>query len=121
MNQKKDLEILLDLDGIVIEQLGGYWTKFAVYKLVSPTIERPHGIRYSLTLHNRYGHRILGFDNAHAVKIAKNNEYQKTYDHQHRYPEDSGVPYQFIDTQQLLKDFWFEVDIALKKLGIEEE
>ncbi len=28
----------------------------------------PHGIRYALTLHDRYGTRLLGFDNAHAVK-----------------------------------------------------
>jgi len=31
----------------------------------------PHGIRYSLTLHDKYGARVLGYDNAHAVKPPK--------------------------------------------------
>jgi len=29
--------------------------------------ERPHGLHYSLTLHNEDSERVLGFDNAHAV------------------------------------------------------
>ena len=28
MTQNKDIDTLLDLDGIIIEQTGGYWTKF---------------------------------------------------------------------------------------------
>jgi hypothetical protein len=60
MTHNRDIDTLLDLDGIVIEQLGGYWAKFEVKKLIDSTEERPHGIRYSLTLHDRYGSRILG-------------------------------------------------------------
>ncbi len=33
--------------------------------------EVPHEIRYALTLHEPYGKRILGYDNAHAVKPPK--------------------------------------------------
>ena len=62
------IETLLDLDGVIIEQAGGCWTKFEVRQIAQPTEERPHAIRYSLTLHDRYGERIMGFDNAHAVK-----------------------------------------------------
>lgn len=113
---------MLDLDGIVIEQAGGYWTKFEVRKLVDSTEERPHGIRYSLTLHDRNGTRILGFDNAHAVKSRKRGRFhgQRTYDHCHRHAKDEGIPYEFIDAHQLLKDFWTEVDKILKKLEFEE-
>jgi hypothetical protein len=31
---------------------------------VEPDEHVPHGIRYALTLHDRYGTRLLGYDNA---------------------------------------------------------
>ena len=52
MNNKFNaIETLLNLDGVVIEQAGGHWTKFEVREVLK-TDEIPHGIRYSLTLHN---------------------------------------------------------------------
>ena len=62
-------DTLLDLDGemFVIDPVGKHWVKFEV-KQVAPTPERPHGLKYSLTLHNDAGERLVGFDNAHAVK-----------------------------------------------------
>lgn len=121
MIRKKDIDTLLDLDGIVIEQLGGYWTKFEAQQLDNSTEERPHGIRYSLTLHDQHGNRVMGFDNAHAVKSGKKGRHQgrKTHDHYHRHAKDEGIPYEFTDAHQLLKDFWTEVDKMLKKFGIE--
>jgi len=69
VSQKTDhgLENLLALDGdaYVIHE-SGYWVKFEV-KCVRPSKERPHGIRYSLTLHGPNNGRLIGFDNAHAV------------------------------------------------------
>ena len=123
MARGQDIDILLDLDGVIIEQAGGCWTKFEVRRISQPTEEIPHGIRYSLTLHDRHGERMMGFDNAHAVKSRKKRKYQgrKTYDHRHRYAADEGVPYEFVDGHQLLKDFWLEVDITLRALGLEEE
>lgn len=120
--KKYGVEALLDLDGIVIEQTGGHWTKFEVRE-VSKTEEIPHGIRYSLTLHDRNGKRIMGFDNAHAVKGGKKGKHRdrKTFDHRHRHPEDEGIFYLFIDAHQLLKDFWLEVDKILDSLGFERE
>lgn len=122
MTYRSDINTLLDLDGTIIEQRDGYWTKFKVKKLVNPTEERPHGIRYSLTLHDPQGNRVIGFDNAHAVKSKKSGRYrrQKTYDHWHRNIKDEGVSYAFIDAHKLLKDFWIQVDKTLEKLGIEE-
>lgn len=116
------MDTLLELDGLIIEQNGGYWTKFEVQKLLHPTKERPHGIRYSLSLHDRYGTRVMGFDNAHPVKPGKKYQASRKlcYDHHHRRANDKGIPYQFVDAHQLLKDFWEEVDKTLKKLGIED-
>lgn len=61
------LENLLMLNGEVFPMDNGYWTKFDVWR-VPVSNQMPHGIRYSLTLHDRNNTRILGYDNAHAVK-----------------------------------------------------
>lgn len=53
------LETLLDLNGVIIQQEKGYWVKFEVSQ-TPVTKERPHGLRYSLTLHDKYGKRIMG-------------------------------------------------------------
>jgi hypothetical protein len=55
---------------------------------VDATEEIPHAIRYSLTLHDPYGKRILGCDNAHLVKPPKKFKYAgriMAYDHRHRH------------------------------------
>ena len=79
----------------------------------------PHGIRYSLTLHDKYGKRILGYDNSHAVKLPKKFKYvgqRLAYDHQHRHASDKGVPYEFKDASQLLSDFFAEVDKVIEEM-----
>jgi hypothetical protein len=44
------LAFLLEFDGRVHWLEEGYWLKFEVRR-VEPTPERPHGLRYALTLH----------------------------------------------------------------------
>ena len=60
--QKHDpaLDTLLDLDGLtlVVDPEGGHWVKFVVTR-VPATAEKPHGLDYSLTLHERSGERLL--------------------------------------------------------------
>lgn len=119
MRDNNQIDTLLDLDGIIIEQVGGYWTKFEVRKIEEVTEGIPHGIRYSLTLHNKHGERIVGFDNAHAIRISK-KELSTAYDHFHRYSNNNAVPYKFIDPYQLIKDFWLEVDKTLEILGVKK-
>ena len=106
------------MDGSILDQGDGYWVKIEVRLQDRSTEARPHGISYSLTLHDPTGERLLGFDNAHAVKPPKRKKYggrRVKYDHQHRNPGDRGVPYEFVDPYQLLKDFFKAVDKALKK------
>jgi len=65
----RGLDALLDLDGVVYalsDDPAPYWVKFVV-KQVPASPERPHGLSYSLTLHDPQGDRVLGFDNAHPV------------------------------------------------------
>ena len=109
------LRSLLDLDGSVFDQGEGYWIKIEARQVMA-TADIPHGIRYSLTLHEPYGKRILGYDNAHAIKPPKKFKYagqRLTYDHRHRHVSDQGVLYAFTDAHQLLVDFFAEVDQVL--------
>ena len=118
MRPDPGLENLLDLNGSVIARDDGYWMKFEVWQ-VEPIDDVPHGIRYALTLHNRHGDRVMGYDNSHAVKLPKKFKYagqRLTYDHKHRHVSDKGVPYEFKDAAQLLEDFFAEVDRVLKEL-----
>ena len=112
------MSTLLDLHGQVLDQGGGYWIKIEAWRVQrSPHI--PQGVRYALTLHEPYGKRILGYDNAHAVKPPKRLKFaghRLTYDHQHRHISDQGVPYAFQDAYQLLADFFQEVDRVLKEV-----
>ena len=67
MRTVKGIENLLDLNGNIIQQDHGYWVEIHAW-CVEPTDEIQHGIRYSLTLHERSGNRVMGYDNAHTVK-----------------------------------------------------
>ncbi len=61
----------------------------------------------------------MGFDNAHAVKSRKKGKFKGriiTYDHQHKSANDKGTPYIFSSAQQLLEDFFAEVNRILKKV-----
>lgn len=109
---------LIDLHDQIIDQGNGYWIKIEAWR-VEPGTFVPHGIRYSLTLHEPYGKRILGYDNAHAVKPPKKFKFAGTrlpYDHKHRHVSDKGVPYAFQNAYQLLSDFFKEVDQVLQEI-----
>ncbi len=107
------LEHLLALDGMNMNYEGEYWVKIDV-SLVEKTKDRPHGIKYSLSLHNGKNQRIMGFDNAHAVQVSRGFKGKKyAYDHQHCSIDDKGVEYKFASPGQLLADFWDEVDKVL--------
>lgn len=111
------LETLLLLNGEIYDQGNGYWIKTEAWR-IETNEHVPHGIRYALTLHDRYGTRLLGFDNAHAVKPPKRKRYagqRLAYDHRHRHVSDKGVPYEFTSPQQLLEDFFNEVDRVLEE------
>lgn len=77
------LQNLLLLHGEVYDQGDGYWIKVEAWK-VEPDEHVPHGIRYALTLNDHYGTRLMGYDNAHAVKPPKRQRFagrRLSYDH----------------------------------------
>lgn len=118
MYEDSGIETLLDLHNEIIDQGDGFWVKIEAWR-VPVTQATPQGIHYSLTLHEPYGKRILGYDNAHAVKPPKKFKFagrRLAYDHKHRHVSDKGVPYEFQDAHQLLTDFFEEVDRVLQEV-----
>lgn len=108
------LDTLLDLNGLtlVVDPEGGHWVRFVVTQ-VPATLEKPHGLDYSLTLHGPDGERLVGFDNAHRVGKQMRGQPQ---DHRHRIR--TVKPYEYRDAAALLADFWTEVDAVLKERGM---
>lgn len=99
------LAYLLDLDGEIFPMENGYWTKFAV-RTVPPTAAVPHGIKYSLTLHNRQNIRVLGYDNAHPLPVNSTCLHGRKITWDHKHEQDTIRAYTFQAAAQLLADFW---------------
>lgn len=112
------LERLLDLDGFLAEVGGGFWVKIIAQR-VPVDDSRPHGVSYTLTLHDAAGRRVFGIDNAHAVRLNRGpaGRSSSVRDHVHR--GDSVRGYVYEDAGTLLDDFWREVENLLKREGIE--
>jgi len=108
------LEALLNLNGQIFIMNKLYWVKMEAYKVTS-TKHIPHGIRYSLTLHDSNNTRVLGYDNAHSIKLKRKrfSGTKTTWDHIHK--KDRIENYEFETAAQLLEDFWADVDKHVKQ------
>jgi hypothetical protein len=106
------LDYLLDLHREIYEVGGGWWVAIRAVK-VEPSEDRPHGLQYSITLHNPKGERALGYDNAHAVAVSKK---KRVFDHRHY--RGRSRPYVFRSPADLLVDFWRDVEAVLKEEGV---
>lgn len=116
-NRDPGLDTLLDLDGdTYFVDEPGHWVKFEV-RTVEVTPERPHGIRYSLTLHAPDGTRLTGFDNAHPVRDGRSLGSRRRAESDHRHHQNTVRPYDYRDAGTLISDFWKEVDGVLKQRG----
>jgi Family of unknown function (DUF6516) len=113
-----DIENLLNLNRFEYEIIPGYVVKFAARRC-AVTPNYPHGIRYSLVFKQENGHRIIGFDNAHAPpKISGYMKQRIQYDHLHRSETDKGRPYKFESCTKLLEDFYAEIDRYIAEKGL---
>jgi hypothetical protein len=105
-----ELEFLLSLDGFEFQMAAGYVVKIEAH-LAPATVNRPQGIKYSVTLHDPDRQRIYGMDNAHSVRR------QTEYDHRHLYGRRKVVAYQYHGPAELLADFYREVERILRERG----
>jgi len=109
---------LLDLDGFIAEVGGGFWVKIVVRR-VPPDADRPHGISYTLTLHDPAGLRVFGIDNAHPIRVTRGPASRSSTARDHLHRGESVRPYAYRDADTLIEDFWREVEALLKKEGVE--
>ncbi len=115
------LEFLLSFHGRIHHLEQGYWLKCEIRR-VPRTPQRPHGLRYSFTLHGPGGQRLLGYDNAH--EIGRPGRYRmlcQTHDHWHRNSGDPGTPYAFTTVDRLLADFERDVRRVLAAHGVADD
>jgi uncharacterized protein DUF6516 len=74
---------------------------------------RPHGIKYSFTLHDVDGTRLLGYDDAHGVGRAL------AYDHRHRFKRTKELmAYEFRGADELICDFFAAIERACATEGV---
>ena len=106
-----ELEALLSLDGYEFRFTKGYAVKFEA-RQVNPTRGRPHGVKYSLTLHDPEGRRIYGMDNAHRTGP------RREFDHRHLYGARKIGRYAYHGPVALLEDFFREVERILHERGV---
>ena len=112
-----DTLLLLDGETFVADAAGKCWVKFIV-KRVPPTVERPHGISYSLTLHDENGERMLGFDNAHAIRESGGPGARARIEYDHKHAGERVRFYEYSNAATLLADFWIEVETIFKRREI---
>jgi hypothetical protein len=105
----QDLEVLLELDGEVFPMDNGCWTKFEAKKVESSK-HIPHGVKYSLTLHDRNNLRIVGYDNAHGIKPKRKKFGARLVRWDHKHERQLVEPYEFESPAKLLEDFWISVN-----------
>src|SRR5689334_19332304 len=119
MKRDPSLDALLYLDGqvLVVDPDSNHWVRFVVRR-VPATEAKPHGLDYALTLHGPNGERLVGFDNAHAVRktVGPAGRRRAAQDHRHRLK--TVRPYEYRDAATLLADFWADVDAVLRERGV---
>ncbi len=103
------LDTLLEWDGSFFVVGNDYWIKIEA-KRIEGDAGKPFGLKYSLTLHNPQGERVLGYDNAHAIP---NRSYIKVHDHMHK--GSKIVAYNYIDADHLWADFCNDVEQLLAR------
>ena len=115
----RSLDALLDLDGqiLVLDQETRHWVRFVVRR-VPTTEQKPHGLDYSLTLHDADGERLVGFDNSHPVRQGSGPGSKRLTGQDHKHRLKTVRPYDYKDAASLLADFWTEVRAVLKEIGV---
>lgn len=97
------------MSGEIFPMDNGCWIKIEA-KSVADNEHIPHGIKYSLTLHNPHNVRILGYDNAHQIKPKRKKYGAKRLIWDHKHERKIIEPYEFESAGQLLEDFWCDVE-----------
>ena len=79
----------------VIDELGNI-VEAKMWRLTSPTGDKPHGYKYSFVYISK-GERVIGYDNAHGKG-------------DHRHFRNSVAPYKFRTLKRLARDFYDDIE-----------
>lgn len=121
--QIKGLNCLLELDNEImyLDNKGQFYSKFEA-KICEPNEHIPHGIKYSLTLHDKrlspYETRIFGMDNSHGGKFSKKKYAHRKVEWDHIHKNEKITHYHFEDCEKLMLDFWKNVKSILAMYGV---
>ena len=117
--KREGLTYLLDLHKETYEVGGGWWVTIRATR-VDVSDERPHGLQYSLTLHNPKGQRVVGYDNAHPLeeRDVPGRRARRSAAFDHRHYRNRRRLYEFRSPADLLEDFWRDVEAILKEEGV---
>ena len=100
-------------------RMGNGWQVVIRAEWVDVSPGRPHGLSYALLLQDKQGHRLLGFDNAHAADDAGETE---PFDHEHRANSVGRTfPYKFTSAAVLVKDFFDRCEAHCSREGVQFE
>ena len=100
-----ELECLLRFNGAKFFRDDGCWYQIEV-KFTESTPGRPHGLSYSMTLHDKYNNRVFGIDNAHGYDFKKNRFSGRRVVYDHKHQEEKVFPYDFLSPERLIEDFF---------------
>lgn len=112
------IDRLLMLHDEIMEVGNGYWVKFEAYR-VEPSAPRPHGLKYSLCFFSPADVRLVCFDNAHPVDVGNGPAKRQTDVNDHSHKGTTIRPYDYVNAEKLLVDFWEAVATSLKEEGME--
>jgi len=85
---------------------------------VEASRQRPHGIKYSLTLHAASGERLFGIDNAHGVTEGGGPGKKRPVEWDHEHRDETIRIYDYVSAAELLADFFAGVDRILDRKGV---
>jgi hypothetical protein len=110
-----EMEALLSMDGEIGDAGDGLWFKIEAER-VGKDDHRPHGIKYSLTLHDKTGQRIFGIDNAHSIgKPRRGPGYRRITAWGHLHEGKRKKRYEYRTACDLLKDFFDAIEAEKKR------
>jgi len=111
------IERLLDLAGQIMDMGGGFWVKIEAQR-VPASAGKPAGIDYSLCLFSPENERLLGYDNAHPIRVGTGPGARRTVVHDHVHKAEAIKSYAYASAEALLIDFWTGVERILKQRGV---
>lgn len=112
-----DLLLLVERAGVYRMECG--WQVVIRADWVDPTPQQPHELDYALILQDERGHRIFGYDNAHAYDGATVDD---RWDHEHRVGRvGQRFRYEFASAGEMISQFFETLESYCAQKGVSSD